>query len=177
MKKEIKLMFLLLVAMTLTACQSKPQLSEQPVQENQNIQFIDSETIYRQFIEENTEAKVKKIKFALDDKQYIYEVEGFFEQTEIEARYDAITGNLIKKETDQENDSQKEISLTDLQAAKTLLEAAFKDVNNDKIQVKSWSVSYDDHRKEFEVTFIDENNHDIEYEYDLESKELIKKDF
>lgn len=84
---------------------------------------------------------------------------------------------MIKKETDQENDSQKEISLTDLQAAKTLLEAAFKDVNNDKIQVKSWSVSYDDHRKEFEVTFIDENNHDIEYEYDLESKELIKKDF
>ena len=181
MKRKNILILMITVVFILNGCQSKSSGAQDKTDvivtdKETETGLIKPETIYEQFVSENDQTKVKKFKFSLDHKTYLYKVEGFQEALEIETVYDAKTGAVITTETERDHDRDEEITLADIQTATNLLNDAIAEVSQD-VEVKSWTVEYDDLRKIFEVEFIDQKNHDFEYKYDLDTKELIEKDY
>ncbi|MDO5754633.1 MAG: PepSY domain-containing protein [Tissierellia bacterium] len=119
--------------------------------------------------------KIKKISFDEDDSIWRYKIEGFSDTEEYEIKIDANNGEILKKE--KENESENKVAIEDqqIQNIQFLVDKAIEEAG-DGYFLDEWEVEEDDGIIELEITVDNEQGDDIDYVYNLETKELIEKD-
>lgn len=169
----------LIFLLGLTACQSG---AEKPVGEapkendtpKQN-EILSATSMYESFTKEHADQTIQK--FALKHKQNgsFYKIEAYDDQSEYEYVFSAKDGNQIKFEKDSLDKERGSLTLEDLEKAMHLLKQTDKEVSEEFI-LSQWEAKFDDHLKKFEIEYKNEKNQEMEYLYNLETGDLIKKE-
>ncbi|BFL72921.1 PepSY domain-containing protein [Anaerococcus nagyae] len=115
--------------------------------------------------------EISSVKFDEEDDKYAYDIKGYTEDNEYEAKIDAESGEIISKEEEKEKESKDDKSI-DFVAIKSPKEAMTKALENNEGQVKSYELKYNDDDKL--VYNIDiEDGDDVEL--DAETLDIIHK--
>lgn len=107
-----------------------------------------------------------------------YEVHGFDKENEYELKLRADDGSTIGEETEKENTAgKKAIDLDLLEDLYNVLDAAVADAG-EGYMLKSYSVDYEEQGSftKLEIELENAKGQDIEYEYNLNTLELLEKD-
>ena len=131
--------------------------------------------VFDTFLADHEGVQVKKIELSLKRGGYVYEIEGFDQNQEYEAEYDANTGDLIELETDNLDQDNSEILKNDLEEIKPFLDKSFDDAG-EGYYLDEWTLKHKDGVKIIEVEVENEEKHEIEYKYNVETGELLEKD-
>lgn len=130
------------------------------------------------FTDKYPNASIEEISFEKEMSGDEYEIEGFDETHEYELKISAADGSIIKEEAEKDRTSDnKAIDLSLLSKVDELIEAALKDAGTD-YYLDSYSVDFEETGSfnQLEIEVKTQAGKDIEYEYNLESGELIEKD-
>ena len=104
--------------------------------------------------------EVSSIEFDEDNGKYAYDIKGFKDNEEFEAKIDAESGEVISKEKDKEDDTKDAMAI-DFTKVKAPKEAMKKAMENNKGFVKSYELDFNDQRKlVYEIDV--ENGDDVE---------------
>lgn len=115
--------------------------------------------------------EISSVKFDEEDGKYSYDIVGYTDDNEYEAKVDAESGEILSKEEEKEKESEDDNSI-DFVAIKSPKEAMSKALENNEGQVKSYELKYNDDDKL--VYNIDiEDGDDVEL--DAETLDIIKK--
>lgn len=108
---------------------------------------------------------------------YIYKVEGYKDNEEIEIKINSVNGDIIDTETDVDADLDRDpgITLANVEKIQALLDAAVLDAGAGA-KVDEWTLEWDDGVLELDIDVNLDGIGDIDYTYNLESGELIEKD-
>lgn len=115
--------------------------------------------------------EVSSLEFDEDDGKYVYDIQGFKDDEEFEAKIDAESGEVLSKEQDKDDDKEddKAIDFTKVKAPKEAMEKALE---NNKGYVKSYELDFNDQGKlVYEIDV--ENGDDVEL--DAETLDIIQK--
>ena len=130
------------------------------------------------FTDKYTNASIEEISFEKEMSGAQYEIEGFDETHEYELKISAIDGSIIKEEAEKDRTTNNQaIDLSLLSKVDELIESALKDAGPD-YYLDSYSVDFEETGSfnQLEIEVKTQAVKDIEYEYNLESGELIEKD-
>lgn len=130
------------------------------------------------FTDKYPNASIEEISFEKEMSGDEYEIEGFDETHEYELKISAADGSIIKEEAEKDRTSDnKAIDLSLLSKVDELIEAALKDAGTD-YYLDSYSVDFEETGSfnQLEIEVKTQAGKDIEYEYNLETGELIEKD-
>ena len=115
--------------------------------------------------------EVSSIEFDEDNGKYAYDIKGFKDNEEFEAKIDAESGEVISKEKDKEDDTKDAMAI-DFTKVKAPKEAMKKAMENNKGFVKSYELDFGDQRKlVYEIDV--ENGDDVEL--DAGTLDIIQK--
>lgn len=115
--------------------------------------------------------EVSSLEFDEDDGKYVYDISGFKDNEEFEAKIDAESGEVLSKEQDKDDDKEddKAIDFTKVKAPK---EAIAKALENNKGFVKSYELDFNDQGKlVYEIDVV--GGDDVEL--DAETLDIIQK--
>lgn len=115
--------------------------------------------------------EVSSLEFDEDNGKYAYDIKGFKDNEEFEAKIDAESGEVLSKEQDKDDDKEddKAIDFTKVKAPK---EAIAKALENNKGFVKSYELDFNDQGKlVYEIDVV--NGDDVEL--DAETLDIIQK--
>lgn len=90
--------------------------------------------------------EVSSIEFDEDNGKYAYDIKGFKDNEEFEAKIDAESGEVISKEKDKEDDTKDAMAI-DFTKVKAPKEAIAKALKNNKGFVKSYELDFNDQGK------------------------------
>lgn len=118
--------------------------------------------------------------FELDSENgvYYYEMSGFDETNEYEMKINATDASVIEKDRDKKlRPDNKPLDLDLFKNIDALVEEAKKDAGEGYV-LKSYSVDYEEHGSftKLDIELENVKGQDIEYEYNLGTQELLKKD-
>ena len=130
--------------------------------------------IYDNYIEEFDGVSLYNIELTLKELGYVYELEGSDTNDEHEATYDAITGEKIKYKKDTKDSTKVALTKDDLFKIENLFNDAHADAG-DAYRLDEWTLEVKDGTKIFEIELKDVSRHEIEYKYNLDTGELLKK--
>lgn len=130
------------------------------------------------FTDKYANVNIDEISFEKDNGVYAYEINGFDDASEYELEVNAVDGSIIKDKSEKDRDpDDKAIDLALLGNVNELIESAKTDAG-EGFYLDSYSIDVEDSSSitKIEIEVKNTNGKDIEYEYNLETKELIKKD-
>lgn len=137
---------------------------------------LSAEDAVKIFTDKYANVNIDEISFELDNGVYAYEINGFDDASEYELEVNAVDGSIIKDKSEKDNTSDKNaLDLTLIKNIDELVAASLKDAG-DGYHLNSFSLEHEAGITKLEVEVEDASGKDIEYEYNLETKELIKKD-
>ena len=115
--------------------------------------------------------EVSSIEFDEDNGKYAYDIKGFKDNEEFEAKIDAESGEVISKEKDKEDDTKDAMAI-DFTKVKAPKEAIAKALKNNKGFVKSYELDFNDQGKlVYEIDVV--GGDDVEL--DAETLDIIQK--
>ncbi|WP_058991197.1 PepSY domain-containing protein [Anaerococcus rubeinfantis] len=115
--------------------------------------------------------EVSSLEFDEDDGKYVYDISGFKDDEEFEAKIDAESGEVLSKEQDKDDDTKDAMAI-DFTKVKAPKEAMEKAMENNKGYVKSYELDFNDQGKlVYEIDV--ENGDDVEL--DAETLDIIQK--
>ena len=115
--------------------------------------------------------EVSSIEFDEDNGKYAYDIKGFKDNEEFEAKIDAESGEVLSKEQDKDDDTKDAMAI-DFTKVKAPKEAMEKALENNKGYVKSYELDFNDQGKlVYEIDV--ENGDDVEL--DAETLDIIQK--
>ena len=115
--------------------------------------------------------EVSSIEFDEDNGKYVYDIKGFKDNEEFEAKIDAESGEVISKEKDKEDDTKDAMAI-DFTKVKAPKEAIAKALKNNKGFVKSYELDFNDQGKlVYEIDVV--GGDDVEL--DAETLDIIQK--
>lgn len=115
--------------------------------------------------------EVSSIEFDEGNGKYAYDIKGFKDNEEFEAKIDAESGEVISKEKDKEDDTKDAMAI-DFTKVKAPKEAMKKAMENNKGFVKSYELDFNDQGKlVYEIDVV--NGDDVEL--DAETLDIIQK--
>lgn len=115
--------------------------------------------------------EVSSLEFDEDDGKYVYDIKGFKDDEEFEAKIDAESGEVLSKEQDKDDDTKDDMAI-DFTKVKAPKEAMEKALENNKGYVKSYELDFNDQGKlVYEIDV--ENGDDVEL--DAETLDIIQK--
>ena len=115
--------------------------------------------------------EVSSLEFDEDDGKYVYDIQGFKDDEEFEAKIDAESGEVLSKEQDKDDDTKDDVAI-DFTKVKAPKEAMEKALENNKGYVKSYELDFNDQGKlVYEIDV--ENGDDVEL--DAETLDIIQK--
>lgn len=123
-------------------------------------------------------ASIEDISFEKEMKSAQYKIEGFDETHEYDIKISAKDGSIVKEEVEKDRTSEnKAIDLSLLSKVDDLIENALQDAGQD-YSLDSYSVDFEESGSynQLDIEVKTKDGTDIEYEYKLETGELIKKD-
>ena len=136
-----------------------------------NLSIVD---VYDKFLAEFDGVQLYNIELSLKQKGYVYELEGFDATDQHEVEYDAISGETIKYEKDTKDDTKVPLAKEDLNLIQNLFDLSHEDAGVD-YRLDEWSLKVKDGIKVFEIELKDASRHEIEYRYNLDTGELLRK--
>lgn len=190
-----------MLSLTLVACNNAPQTMDETEQSKmqdvaseadtagddaktdsntatENAITLSAEDAVKIFNDKYANVNIDEISFEKDNGAYAYEINGFDDANEYELEINASDGSIIKDKSEKDNTADKKaLDLTLIKNIDELVAASLKDAG-DGYQLDSFGLEHEtvgDFTK-LDVELEDASGKDIEYEYNLETKELIKKD-
>lgn len=196
MKKTI-LILALVLSLALVGCNKAPQTMDEtdqskmqsiPADKADSITRTDSadamtvklsaEDAVKIFTDKYANVNIDEISFEIEKGSYVYEINGFDDANEYEMEINAADGSIIKDKSEKDRDpDDKAIGLALLGNANELIESAKTDAG-EGFYLDSYSIDVEDSGSitKIDIEVKNDKGKDIEYEYNLETKELIKKD-
>lgn len=138
---------------------------------------VDTEQAFSKFMRTHGDAKVTEIKFDTKYNELEYKIEGYDASNEYQVRINAVTGEITSDDTknlDKEDKDDGIIEKGEINKVNDLIKKAMND-SDDSLKFKKWSLEDNDGKLEFEIEFKNIENKDVEYTYDVNSGELLKK--
>lgn len=178
MKKfNLVLVLVLALSLALVGCQGAADKAEKS-KEALNAVTISAGDAAKIFTDKYAGVSIDEISFQMEEGSYVYEINGFDDEKEYNMAIDAADGSIIMDESENDrNDGDKAIDLNLLGNVNELIDDA-KSKAGEGYYLDSYSVDVDDRGNitKLDIELKDEKGKDIEYEYNLETKELIKED-
>lgn len=142
----------------------------------ENAITLSAEDAVKIFGDKYANVNIDEISFELDNGVYAYEINGFDDANEYELEVNAAYGSIIKEKVEKDNTADKKaIDLGLIKNIDELVATSLKDAG-DGYHLNSFSIEHEAGITKLDIEVEDANGKDIEYEYNLETKELIKKD-
>lgn len=176
MKKTIIILALVL-SLALVGCQSGADKAKDAA-EALNAVTLSAEDAVKIFTDNYAGVSVDDISFEMEKGSYVYEINGFDDANEYEMEINAADGSITKDKSEKDRDpDDKAIDLALLGNANELIESAKTDAG-EGFYLDSYSIDVEDSGSitKIDIEVKNDKGKDIEYEYNLETKELIKKD-
>lgn len=136
---------------------------------------LDHFDIFDKFLTDYDGVQVTKLELSFKDLGYVYEIEGMTSDEEIEVEYDANTGELIELERDSFDSDKNFLVREDLNQINDFFKIVFDDAG-EAYHLKEWTLKDKNGEKIIEFEVVNNENNEIEYKYDYDTKELIEKD-
>lgn len=198
MKKTI-LILALVLSLALVGCNKAPQTMDETDQSKmqnvaseadtagddaktdsntatENAITLSAEDAVKIFNDKYANVNIDEISFEKDNGVYAYEINGFDDASEYEIEVNAADGSIIKDKVEKDNTADKKaLDLTLIKNIDELVATSIKDAG-DGYHLNSFSLEHEADITKLEVEVENASGKDIEYEYNLETKELIKKD-
>lgn len=142
----------------------------------ENAITLSAEDAIKIFGDKYANVNIDEISFEKDNGVYAYEINGFDNANEYELEVNAADGSIIKDKVEKDNTADKKaIDLGLIKNIDELVATSIKDAG-DGYHLNSFSIEHEAGITKLDIEVEDANGKDIEYEYNLETKELIKKD-
>lgn len=142
----------------------------------ENAITLSAEDAVKIFGDKYANVNIDEISFEKDNGVYCYEINGFDDANEYELEVNAADGSIIKDKVEKDNTADKKaIDLGLIKNIDELVATSLKDAG-DGYHLNSFSLEHEAGITKLEVEVENASGKDIEYEYNLETKELIKKD-
>lgn len=120
--------------------------------------------------------KFEALSLDKDFSSYVYKMEGFDGTSEHEFEINSLDGSLIKKEMDMDQDFEGEITREHVEKIESFVDKAKADAGVGAT-VYEWTLSYDDGRVLMEIEMKEIGKMDLEYIYDVDTGNLLEKDY
>ena len=142
----------------------------------ENAITLSAEDAVKIFNDKYANVNIDEISFEKNNGVYAYEINGFDDANEYELEVNASDGSIIKEKSEKDNTADKKaIDLGLIKNIDELVATSLKDAG-DGYHLDSFSIEHEAGITKLDIEVEDANGKDIEYEYNLETKELIKKD-
>ena len=142
----------------------------------ENAITLSAEDAVKIFNDKYANVNIDEISFELDNGVYAYEINGFDDANEYELEVNAADGSIIKEKSEKDNTADKKaIDLGLIKNIDELVATSLKDAG-DGYHLDSFSIEHEAGITKLDIEVENASGKDIEYEYNLETKELIKKD-
>ncbi len=176
MKKfNLVLVLVLVLSLALVGCQSGADKAKDAA-EALNAVTLSAEDAVKIFTDKYAGVSVDDISFEMEKGSYVYEINGFDDTSEYEMEINAADGSIIKDKVEKDNTSDKKaIDLGLIKNIDELVATSIKDAG-DGYHLDSFSIEHEAGITKLDIEVENASGKDIEYEYNLETKELIKKD-
>lgn len=197
LKKRWIVPIILIMVLVLTACADNPQDKEQnPIKQeteedirdtNNNDddntevksegQEVSLEEAFDIFSEKYPNIKVQKVELDRSDGEYFYKIKGYDESKKYKIKVRLEDGKVTSEEKSEDDNEVVDIGITkeDLQKVQSFVDKSLDDAG-DNYKLYEWELKSKRGQIRIEVEVVNENNDDIEYEYNVETGELIEKD-
>lgn len=139
---------------------------------------ISLEDALKVFTDKYPEASIEEVSFDVDNKVAKYEIEAFDDSNEYEMEISAKDGSIIEDKSEKDNTANKKAIDTSLiSKVDDFVAETIKDAGPD-YYLDSYSIDYEESGAytKLEIEVENSNGKDIEYKYNMETGELIKKD-
>ena len=146
--------------------------------DQKDVTIISLEDAIKVFTDKYPEANIEDISFDVDNKVAKYEIEAFDDSNEYDMEISAKDGSIIKDNFEKDNTANKKAIDTSLiSKVDDFVAETIKDAGSD-YYLDSYSIDYEESGAytQLEVEVVNSNGKDIEYKYNMETGELIKKD-
>lgn len=122
------------------------------------------------------DAKVESFQLEVEDGNAYYKVNGYDAKNEYEVTVNAMTGDIVKDESEAEDTSAKtaDIQLKMVESVDKFMELALKDAGQG-FEAGEYEVEFDNGVYVVNVEVVN-GNKDITYKYELETGKLLEKD-
>lgn len=122
------------------------------------------------------DAKVESFQLEVENGNAYYNVDGYDAKNEYEVTVNAMTGDIVKDESEAENTSAKtaDIQLEMVESVDKFMELALKDAGQG-FEAGEYEVEFDNGVYVVNVEVVN-GNKDITYKYELETGKLLEKD-
>ncbi len=151
--------------------------SNQESTEVANITVAPADAIAK-FNEKYPDVKIDEFSFGKENKTFIYEINGFDDNSEYEFEIDATDGTILKDNTEMDNTADNTaINLDLINEIQPLIDKSLTEAGSD-YHLDSYSVEFEKNGNfnKLDIELENSKGQDIEFEYNLDTKELIKKD-
>lgn len=200
MKKfNLVLVLVLVLSLALVGCNNAPQTMDETDQSKmqdvaseadtagddantdsntatENAITLSAEDAVKIFGDKYANVNIDEISFEKDNGVYAYEINGFDDASEYELEVNAADGSIIKEKSEKDNTADKKaIDLGLIKNIDELVATSIKDAG-DGYHLNSFSIEHEAGITKLDIEVENASGKDIEYEYNLETKELIKKD-
>lgn len=152
--------------------------TDEKATDQKDITSISLEDAIKVFTDKYPEANIEDISFDVDNNVAKYEIEAFDDSNEYDMEIAAKDGSIIKDNFEKDNTTDKKAIDTSLiSKVDDFVSDAIKDAGSD-YYLDSYSIDYEETGAytELDIEVKDSNGTDIEYKYNMETGELIKKD-
>lgn len=152
------------------------EVTNTPAAESTATVKLSAEDAVKIFSDKYANVNIDEISFELDNGVYVYEINGFDDTNEYELEVNAADGSIIKEKSEKDNTADKKaIDLGLIKNIDELVATSLKDAG-DGYHLDSFSIEHEAGITKLDIEVENASGKDIEYEYNLETKELIKKD-
>nr|WP_300004973.1 PepSY domain-containing protein [Tissierella sp.] len=126
------------------------------------------------FMEKYPNAKIKKVELDTKSSSYVYKVKGYDEEKEYKLYINPVDGNIVKLKEKIQKQGPKDLTKNGLEKIQALVDKSLQDAG-DGSRVDEWELEVDKGILILEVEVELKGGKEIEYKYNLESGELIRK--
>ncbi|MFR8927263.1 PepSY domain-containing protein [Peptoniphilus senegalensis] len=122
------------------------------------------------------DAKVESFQLEVENENAYYKVDGYDAKNEYEVTVNAMTGDIVKDESEAENTSAKtaDIQLEMVESVDKFMELALKDAGQG-FEAGEYEVEFDNGVYVVNVEVVN-GNKDVTYKYEFETGKLLEKD-
>lgn len=139
---------------------------------------VSPEEAVKKFNDKYPGVKIDEFSFGKENMTYCYEINGFDDDSEYEFEIDATDGTILKDNKELDNTADKTaINLDLISEIQPFIDKSLKEAGSE-YHLDSYSIDFEKtgNFNKLDIELENSKGQDIEFEYNLDTKELIKKD-
>lgn len=139
---------------------------------------VSPEEAIKKFSDKYPGVKIDEFSFGKENMTYCYEINGFDDDSGYEFEIDATDGTIFKDKTEMDNTADNTaINLDLISEIQPFIDKSLKEAGSE-YHLDSYSIDFEKtgNFNKLDIELENSKGQDIEFEYNLDTKELIKKD-